>query len=221
MTINQEYEFICIDCGNSFTYNPGNSTIKKKRCPLCQKKYDSNKRIEYNKKLLAQSTLIAKNKQSGQRTFKYKSGLKRLKMPRQKAMKLADKYFSIYIRIKYNYTISNGEVFCQCIINPKIIKNAKSIDNGHCFSRNYKSIRYEEDNCRPQNRSSNRYSGEADHYKFIENLKKQIGEERFERLERLKDIEINDNESFYREQADKYLKLINEMADNFEINKWW
>ena len=195
-----------------------NSTIKNnpnnQECLICK-----------NKKILAQSTLYDKNKRSSFKTNKYtrkgQSSNKRTKTPRQKAMDLADKWFSLYIRIKYNYKIQDGEVFCQCIINPGIIKLAKNMDNGHCFSRDSKAIRYEEDNCRPQNRSSNRFSGEADHYKFIENLTKQIGKERFERLDNLRKTEIEDNENFYKIQAEKYKKLTNQLVKKYSINKWW
>ena len=217
------------DCKTEFRYY---GTIKPKLCPRCQnlkdfekKREDSKLRIENNKKLLAQSTFGSKNKTSGFKTGKYtikeRKGLKRLKTSRQKAMDLADMWFSRFIRIKYHFQIlTDGTVLNKCIISGAI-KKAISMDNGHCFSRSFKATRFEEDNCRPQNRSSNRFSGEADHYKFIDNLKSQIGEERFNRIDELRKQEGEDSKQFYLEQAEKYRKLTNELLTVIEAKKWW
>lgn len=201
------------DCGKEFRWIPRNSTIKPKFCLMC-----------HNKKLLERSNL-SRNKTTVFKTGKYttqkNNGLKRNKNEKDRARDNADKWFSVYIRIKYAYRIVNGEVICQCIINPNIIKHAKNMDNGHCFSRSFLLTRYEEDNCRPQNRSSNRFSGEADHYKFIDNLKKEIGEERFNRLDELRKKKGSDTVDFYKEQSDKYRKLVNELVSLNNIKKWW
>jgi hypothetical protein len=203
----------CKNCGAEFRWVPGNSTIKPKFCLRC-----------HNKMLLERSNL-SRNKTSTYKTGKYankkNNGLKRRKNEKERARNNADKWFSIYIRIKYAYRIVNGEVICNCIINPNIIKHAKNMDNGHCFSRKFLSTRYEEDNCRPQNRSSNRFSGEADHYKFRDNLKNEIGEEKFNRLDELRKQEGTDTEDFYLKQADKYRKLVNELVKQKQIKKWW
>lgn len=217
-------EVICKNCGNTFKYYPS-STIKPKYCFRCQNKRDSERRKENNIKLLQQSTFSRNGYKSKPNTNKYatkaKGGNKQLKTPRQRAMDNADLWFSRYIRIKYHYKIVNGEVFCQCIVNPNVIKHAKNMDNGHCFSRDFKPTRYEEDNCRPQNRSSNRFSGEADHYKFRDALEKQIGEERFNRLDHLRKQEGEDTEEFYKAQAYKYRILTNQLVDQYDVIKWW
>jgi hypothetical protein len=142
------------------------------------------------------------------------------KSEKSKAMDLADSWFSRYIRIKYHYKIIGDEVYCRCIVSGTS-ENAKNMDNGHCFSREFKPTRFEEDNCRPQNRSSNRYRGEADHYKFIENLTKEIGDERFERINALRKETGEDNEAFYKEMACKYRKEVNRLLKELEIKKWW
>lgn len=194
----------CKNCGKEFSWYQ-RLTIKPKYCPNCTYK-------------------LAVSNSKGKKdiyTIKKIKSVKRRKTDKQKAMNRADKWFSIYIRIKYAYRIVNGEVICRCIINPNIIKHAKNFDNGHCFSRRFLLTRYEEDNCRPQNRSSNRFSGEADHYKFRDNLKKEIGEERFNRLDELRKQEGEDTVEFYLEQADKYRKLVNELVKQKQIKKWW
>lgn len=227
MSIQTLPETKCKDCGNTFRYNSGNSTIKPKYCFKCQNIRDSKKRKEYNQKMLSQSTFAAKNKLSGQGAYKYtiktKNGKKRLKTPKQRARSLADTWFSRYIRIKYHYMIVDGEVYCQCIVDPSVVKLAKYMDNGHFESRANESTRYYEDNCRPQNRSSNRYSGEKDHRKFGENLRKQIGEERWIELNML----INQQSIFkydifyYEEVAARYRVLTNKLLKELNIKKWW
>jgi len=198
-------------CGKRMSKYYYNSTIKRKHCPRCEMlnkidgSYDALKKSFAEKKRRGGSSSPKKSKKS----------------PKSLAMNNADLWFSRYIRIKYSYKIQDGEVYCQCIVSPNIIKLAKNVDNGHGYSRDFKSTRYYEDNCRPQNRSSNRFSGEADHYKFLDNLAAEIGEERFEKLNKLRRKEGEDNETFYKEQSTKYRKLVNQLIKEHGINKWW
>jgi len=194
-------------CGRVINKYYFNSTIKRKQCPNCELKN------------LASGDTQAVNK--GLYAKRHKNVPRGKKSAKSKAMKLADKWFSRYIRIKYAYKIQNGEVFCQCIVERNIIKLAKKMDNGHCFSRGNKPTRYFEDNCRPQNRSSNRYKGEEHHYIFIDHLKEEIGEERFNYVDKLRREQGEDNEIFYKEQADKYRKLTNDLVKEKEVIEWW
>lgn len=213
-------------CNERFPKNPY-SSIQKKYCFTCQKKKDIERKIK-NKNLLAQSTFAGRSgkseyKTGGIATKKGRSSkaTKTNKTARQRARDNADLWFSRYIRIKYAYRIMNGDVFCRCIVDPSIIKQAKHMDNGHFFSRKFLLTRYEEDNCRPQNRSSNRFSGEADHYTFQDNLLRQIGEKRFNRLDELRKQEGSDTLEFYQKQASKYKRLVAELVRVNQINKWW
>jgi hypothetical protein len=214
-------------CQTEFRWVPHNSTIKPKFCPRCTalKKFEQD-RITYNKKMLERSNLASYRSKFQQKRDKYpikgKNGREVKKTTKQRAMTNADDWFSRYIRIKYAFKIQDGDVFCKCFIDPNVRpKHAKHFDNGHCFSRKFKLTRYEEDNCRPQNRSSNRFSGEADHYKFKDKLKKEIGDERFKRLDELRKQEGEDTLEFYQEQSDKYKKLTNELVKIHDIKKWW
>jgi len=204
----------CKECGREFRWISRNTTIKPKLCLIC-----------HNKKLLERANFNRKEKnnfKTGKYTPKGKNGKKQLKTAKQKARDNADLWLSRYIRIKYAFKIQDGDVFCKCFIDPNVKpKHAKHFDNGHCFSRSFLLTRYEEDNCRPQNRSSNRFSGEADHYKFKDKLKEEIGEERFNRIDQLRQSEGNDTISFYQEQSDKYRELTNELVERFNIKKWW
>ena len=187
------------ECGRTI-YPRHNSTIHPKFCPTCT----------------LSNAMHPKAKKTA------KTSQKRTKSPKSLAMANADRWFSRYIRIKYAYRIAtDGEVICRCVINPGIIKAAKNMDNGHCFSRENKATRYEEDNCRPQNRSSNRFSGEADHYTFIDNLTAEIGPERFARIDQLRREIGEDNQQFYTEMAEKYRKLVNELVKDLGVKKWW
>jgi hypothetical protein len=213
-TIEEGIVLRCEKCGKPFRWIPRNSTIKPKLCRLC-----------YNKSLLERSNLAARKWKSQQKPGKYiirqKNGRKAIKSPKQRARANADLWFSRYIRCKYRYKIlPDGTVLCKCYITGKIMK-AKNIDNGHCFSRSFLLTRYEEDNCRPQNRSSNRFKGESDHYKFRDKLLKEIGVVKFSRIDELRKQEGYDVIEFYEEQAEKYRKLTNELLEKLEIKKWW
>lgn len=189
-------------CGKSFTPPMRNGIAQSKLCPNCRWKKEASKKI------------IPATKSNYSRAKKEKT-------PRQKAMTKADNWFSRYIRIKYSkYIATDGTPICECIITGKLYA-ANMVDNGHCFSRDDKPTRFNEDNCRPQNRGSNRYRGEADHYKFIDNLKAEIGEERFNIVDKLRREHIDDNEQWYLEMSDKYMKLTNDLIKELGVRKWW
>lgn len=187
---------------------------------VCQnKKCLSDYFEEYKDKVLKRAERDVKRLASVRKRKIKKATTSRSKL-RSNAMKNADKWFSRYIRIKYAFVIDNGIVYDKCFITG-LIKRAEFMDNGHCFSRDFQPIRYDEDNCRPQNRSSNRYQGEKDHYKFRENLEREIGTERFERLDRLKNEQIDANLEHYEEIATKYRKKVNKLIREKNIIKWW
>ena len=197
-------------CGNSYKvyYDYRTGIRKNKKCPSCTY---SDMYKKYSTKEGLSSSI---NKYGSKGTVHKKS-------PKALARDCADHWFSRYIRIKYNYKILNdGTVLCKCIISCGIFP-ANEIDNGHCFSREFKPTRFDEDNCRPQNTSSNRFSGEADHYKFIENLTKEIGEERFARIVKLRKELGEDNELYYREISKKYRLLTNQLIKKLGVKKWW
>ena len=194
------------ECGKPFKPNYRNGILISHKCPNC------NLRASQKQVKPKNNTLYGSGVKGG-------SEAKKQPTPRQKMMKKADNMFSKYIRLKFSF-MSGGELFCRCIISGRIF-GIKHIDNGHCFSRAFKSTRFEEDNCRPQNGSSNRFSGEADHYKFIKNLKAEIGEERFAVIEKLKDQECHDSETFYRLQFETYKHLFNELLNERRWEDPW
>lgn len=186
-------------CGR-LLYKPHNSTIWPDKCPKCKMMDELNRKPE-------------KNGKTGKTASKKKS-------PHSCAMNLADVWFSRYIRLKYSVVATDGTVLCKCIITG-CMKPANEMDNGHCFSREYMATRYYEDNCRPQNRSSNRFSGEADHRTFEENLTREIGEEKFDELKRLSYTTIDATLLFFKEIAGKYKTLTNQLLKEKGAKKWW
>lgn len=194
-------------CGRPTKYNPY-SSVQPAQCPSCQLKNLVSGDSQAIDKALSRRGATSKPK-------------KRKKSEKELARDNADMWFSRYIRIKYSYRIQDGEVFCQCIVSPSVIKLAKHMDNGHMASRKYLKTRYYENNCRPQNRSSNRFSGEADHYIFEDNLKLQIGQDGIDEIHRIRKEEGEDTVAFYKTQSNKYNKLVNQLIKEHGIKKWW
>lgn len=92
-------------------------------------------------------------------------------------IKLLDKWFSYYIRLKF----SDKNGYCRCISCSKIYF-WKDIQNGHYMSRRYMSTRFSEDNCRPQGVECNIFNqGAIQMYRRA--LVKEIGEQRVDLVE--------------------------------------
>lgn len=91
-----------------------------------------------------------------------------------------DKVFSEFIRLRDSKRF--GFRAFQCISCGKV-KSYEQADCGHYYSRRKMSTRFDEDNCHAECRHCNRFS--ADHLiGYRDNLRKKIGEERFEELTR-------------------------------------
>ena len=204
----QKNEMVCsCGCGRKFKPAYRNGILISKLHPNCRLK-------SLHKEMKTKSMRFATKSNSVENSTE-----KRKKSGKSKWMDKADKMFSKYIRLKFSF-MSGGELFCRDIITGRIY-GIKKIDNGHCFSRVHKATRFEEDNCRPQNRSSNRFSGEKDHYTFIKNLRAEIGEERFYRIEQLKDSTGEDSETFYHLQYDTYKHLFQELLFERGLSDPW
>lgn len=143
--------------------------------------------------------------------FNWGTGSKSKPSEKSKAMSKADRYFSRYIRLKHRHSVHEGGVIvCQCY-TCGALKSITNIDCGHFVNRGSKTVRYDENNARPQCKRCNRYrSGE--HNIFENNLIKELGEDEVIRIKRLGLDTGEDNTIFYNEQADKYRKLINELC---------
>lgn len=196
----------CKCCPKEFTphYDFRTKMLKSKICPSCQYKK------AYEKSGGGNSFFDGKKRKG--------KGSKRGKSSKSKAMGLADKWFSQYIRIRHSVELG-GELFCRCIVSGKLYHILK-VDAGHYFPRGHKSTRFDERNVWPQNRSSNRYKGENDKHIFKKNLIAKIGEEEYKKLEALH-LECGyDTEEYYNEISEKYKKLTREEIKKHDINPW-
>ena len=96
-------------------------------------------------------------------------------------IKKLDTLFSKYIRIKFS---KNG--YCECYTCGRQYEIAK-IQCGHFWSRKHQSVRWNEDNARPQCYGCN-VGSYGRQYEFGLKLEAEIGTERFEELARLKNL---------------------------------
>lgn len=135
-------------------------------------------------------------------------------------MKIADLWFSRWIRISKAAAIIDGKVYVYDIINGKPYA-AEDVDNGHFISRANLATRYDEDNCWPQNRSSNRFRGEADKWTYEQNLLEKLGREGYDALmDRSRRI-VHIGQLEYKEIADLYRNKVNNLCKKHGIEKWW
>lgn len=192
-------------CGREIPHRP-NSTIKNKLCPKCT--YEQALKRPRKSPEVKLATFGIKPR---------KASVKNIKVANASYyMSKADLWFSRYIRISKGI-VCEGEVFCVDIITGGLYL-AKNIDNGHYFSRIYNSTRYYPDNCWPQNRSSNRFRGEADKDTFRERIISKIGNDRFRYMVDIKASLWTGN---FQEEAEKYERLVKELIVEKKVNKWW
>jgi hypothetical protein len=147
-------------------------------------------------------------------TDKRKRELKRsLNVPG--AMKLADTYFSRYIRLKYS---KDGSCTCYTC---GTIKDIKEVDNGHYMKREHKATRYHENNCRPQCKTCN---GDTKHNgkqaEFRVNLSYEIGENKVVEIENLSRSIVKTSYLFYKNISDTYRKKVNELQKINKVKYW-
>jgi hypothetical protein len=189
-----------------------NSTIQNKLCPKCTL-------LELHSKPPMSTETGVESKNRGKANI-YSSGKKNaVKSRKTKALDLADLWFSRYIRVKHGIVV-DGEIYSKDIITGKLYR-ANSIDTGHYHSRYFNSTRFNPDNARPQNRSSNRFRGEADKPKFEQNLIREIGEERFQQLRDKSKNNGKYGEIELQEIAKKYRMLTKSLLKEKEAKGWW
>lgn len=115
-----------------------------------------------------------------------------------KLIKELDAVFSKYVR--YSRVDSNGMV--MCFTCDKYF-DPKKIHNGHYVSRFYKSVRWSEDNCRPQCMWCNMFkNGDAANYR--ERLVEDIGEPAVLYLEQSRHVSQKLDPNFLKERIQHY-----------------
>lgn len=205
----QKNEMVCsCGCGRKFKPAYRNGILISKLHPNCRLK-------SLHKEMKPKGVCFAT-----EMTKKATEQKKRGKTERQKAMTNADTWFSRYVRIINRVSAVNGEVICRDIITGRLYA-ANKIDCGHFWSRDCKATRFDPNNCRPQNKGSNQYRGEADKDTFADNLRSEIGDDEFQRIEQLHRKPVNDSTEWYKEKADYFRRLVNSEIKKYGLNKWW
>jgi hypothetical protein len=91
--------------------------------------------------------------------------------------KKLDTIFSIYIRLKY----ADQDLNVKCFTCDKVY-HYKKIQNGHFYSRGILSLRYDEQNCRPQCYGCN-IARNGNYIEYYKRLEKEIGKGGMDYLE--------------------------------------
>jgi hypothetical protein len=91
--------------------------------------------------------------------------------------KKLDTIFSIYIRLKY----ADEDLNVKCFTCDKVY-DYKKIQNGHFYSRGILSLRYDEQNCRPQCYGCN-IARNGNYIEYYKRLEKEIGKGGMDYLE--------------------------------------
>lgn len=169
-------------CGKEFTARYYNGILKSKYCPAC------------NYAKISHKVPSKTNKPKKKRT------------QTQCAINTADNWYSKYIRLLYSV---DGKAQCYTCGN---WHNIKQMDCGHWQRRAFNATRYHVNNARPQDTYCNKYrSGQPEI--FEAELIIEIGQEEVNELKRLA-LDSKNNvypESFFREQAEKYRLLFNDL----------
>jgi len=173
-------------------------------CPSCE---NSKKSVKVD--TLHTSTKIGAKKGG-------KSG--KTKTPRQRAMDNADMWFSRYIRFKDSEKKMFNLFVARCY-TCGVIHDIKLLDAGHYVNREHKTVRFNEDNAKPQCTYCNRYRS-GKHLEFGIKLTKEIGADKVDELKQLSLFPGEDNELFYREQAKIYREKFNQLVKEKGGNPW-
>ena len=163
--------------------------------------------------IMSKSILTGKKKVAVESKRKHREAKRELNV--SGSMKLADIYFSRYIRLKHSL---DGNCTCYTC---GTVKPIKEVDNGHYLKRERKSTRYHENNCRPQCKTCNgdiKHNGKQAEFRV--NLSYEIGEDNVVDLEALGRTSIEANSLFFRTIADKYRKKVNELQKKLKVKIW-
>lgn len=203
----------CKGTGQAKGFGCGEETLYRKYglCSKCQYEWATTNdagKVWFEKQLIS-------NKKKKIQQEKTKNREKKRALDDKGAMRLADMYFSRFIRLSNSI---NGNCTCYTC---GTIQNLKEVDNGHYMKREHKATRYHENNCRPQCKTCN---GDVKHNgkqaEFRVNLSYEIGENNVVEIEALAKTTIKANNVFYREVADYYRSKLNELQLLLKVKYW-
>jgi len=111
--------------------------------------------------------------------------------------KKLDAIFSLYIRQKYEV---DGLVECYTC---GVKKPVSQMQNGHFWSRSHLSVRWDEDNCRPQCSGCNVFK-HGNYIVYTQKMMEELGVHRFEDLEKLKNMSFSPSKEWLTKQIEFY-----------------
>jgi hypothetical protein len=203
-------------CNKPLTFSESNGiksyNSKYGLCPTCQ--YEWATTNDAGKVWFQKSLISNKKKKEKEENAIHRE--KKRSIDETGAMRLADMYFSRYIRVLY----SDDNGYCTCYTCGTDVF-LKELDNGHYQKREHKATRYHENNCRPQCKTCN---GDTKHNgkqaEFRVHLSNEIGEEEVSEIERLANTTIKANSLFFRNIADSYRIKSNELQKIKKVKHW-
>tara|TARA_R110001583_G_scaffold4413_5_gene25495 strand:- start:245 stop:658 length:414 start_codon:yes stop_codon:yes gene_type:complete len=121
-----------------------------------------------------------------------------------KLKKELDKWFSLYIRLRY----ATDEGLCQCFTCGKVAHyKTGGMQNGHFQSRRHHATRWNEQNCQVQCVKCNMFSGSGEQWKFGISLNAKYGEGTANELEFLAHTTVKKNRVEYEDDT-RYYKAV-------------
>lgn len=208
--MSNQVEKKCKGTGNAKGFGCGDMSDKRTYglCPKC--KYSWATSTEEGKAWFEKQTSYKRKKNEKEKRAEHLQIKRELNVGN--AMKLADTYFSRFIRVKHS---DFGRCTCYTC---GIIKDIKEVDNGHYMKREHKTTRYHENNCRPQCKICN---GDTKHNgkqaEFRVNLVNEIGEDEVSKIELLSRQTMNANYKFYKDTSDLYRNKLNELQKKLKV----
>ena len=131
--------------------------------------------------------------------------------PISKLKKDLDKWFSLYVRLRYATT----EGMTQCVTCGDV-KHYKSMHCGHFMSRVHHSTRWHEDNCEVQCIGCNLYK-QGQQYLFSVHIDNKHGEGTADELEFLSRTTVKYMRCDYEEQIEHYKNTVRQLINDKQI----
>lgn len=158
------------------------------------------------------SKFLNSNSKKVTKEKKEKDREKKIELNTGDQMRLADTYFSRYMRLKHS-----ENQLCTCYTCGREL-GIRQVDNGHYEKRGHQATRYHENNCRPQCKTCN---GNTAHngrqVDFRINLVNEIGEDEVLKIEALAKTSIKTSSKYFREIANKYRIMTNNIQKELGI----
>jgi len=147
-----------------------------------------------------------------------KTGSNKATSEKTRALKLADSWFSKYIRLKHSFE-SSGIRKAKCYTCENVYP-ILDMDCGHWQKRQNLGTRFHKNNARPQCTSCNDYN-KGEFSKFESNLIDEIGVEKVMNIKSISDINYHVSIEDLKDTSKKYRTLFNELLKELKIKSPW